>query len=1002
MGEKMTMIPFDKLMNWALREYREQGTVFGVRKFYKNESGSSVAVCGDVLASPLGPAAGPNAQLAQNIVAAYLAGSRFIELKTVQVMDGEELRRCVPRPCINAQDEGYNVEWSTELTVPDAFDEYVKGWFAVHVLARELGLGDRRDFAYNMSVGYDLEGIKSPKIDRYIEDMKDASRTDIWRSCTDWLRANLHRFTSFGEADLAAVSPRICSSITLSTLHGCPPDEIERIAKYLLDEKNVHTYVKCNPTLLGYDFARGILDEMGYGYLSFDDHHFKNDLQYAAAVSMLERLMAYAAERKLAFGVKITNTFPVKIKRGELPGEEMYMSGRALYPLSLSVANKLSQQFDGRLPISYSGGADAFNIQKLFAAGIQPITVATTILKPGGYERLKQLAELLEPLMRPEWSGVDTAAIKALAEDVVNDENHRKEKRETASRKTDSVLPLFDCFKAPCKEGGCPIHQQIPEYLSLAAKGAHDKAFQVIAIDNALPSITGEICNHACQAKCTRLDYDSPLEIRGAKRLAAEAAQESYIAALEPPALKTGKKAAVIGAGPAGVSAGLFLRRNGVDTTVLEQKDRPLGVVEHVIPAFRIPGQAIGRDFRMAEKMGVRFQFGVGPDYDVAVLRREYDFVVIATGAWKEGAVPVKQGGDKLLNALEFLQESKRKDCKVPLGRTVAVLGGGDVAMDCARAAKRAPGVEKVTIVYRRTKDFMPAEPEEIRLALGDGVELLELLGPVSYDGGALVCERMRLGDWDASGRRGVEPTGEQRELHFDAVISAVGARVDTALFEKNGLALDQWGRPVLSAAHESSVDNVYVAGDCRRGAATIVRAVADAKEAAIDILSKLGLPNDFTRVSLPQDEETLYARKGVLCASSLDDRDALRCLGCDQICEICCDVCPNRANVRVITPGFSDRHQILHLDGMCNECGNCGVFCPHTGNPYKDKLTLFWTEQDFADSENKGFLHLGGGQYRIKLTDGSVTTCAAADAAMPAGFRSMIRAVEEQYSYYL
>lgn len=1003
MSEIMRPIPFSHLMDWALREYEQQGRIFGVQKekFYKNESGKYMTIFGQKLSSPIGPAAGPNSQLAQNIIAAYLGGARFMELKTVQKMDGDELRACVPRPCINAEDEGYNVEWSTELTVPQAFEEYVKAWVAIHALSKELGLAQETDFAFNMSVGYDLDGIKTDKINDYIEGMKNAADTAVFKDSIAWLNSNIGRFKNYSAADVSAISPQVSNSVTLSTLHGCPPQEIERIAKYLLEEKKVNTFVKCNPTLLGYEFARNILNEMGYHYISFDEHHFNNDLQYTDAVAMLGRLLEYGTERNLAFGVKITNTFPVQIKRKELPGEEMYMSGRSLFPLSISVANKLSQDFNGKLTISYSGGADAFNIADIFKTGIQPITVATTILKPGGYERLKQLSEILEPEMKAEWAGVDVAGLKAYAESVAKMPFYRKDQRPVASRKTDVPLPLFDCYQAPCKNGGCPIEQAIPLYLNLVAQGKYDEAFRVIAVDNANPGVTGTICNHACQGKCTRLDYDSSLEIRNAKLLAVQAAQEAFIRNIQPCAIKSDKKAVVVGAGPAGVSAALFLRRNGVDVTVLEKRDRPFGIVEYVIPEFRISAETIKKDFEMAEKYGVNFKFNVS-DIDVAALQKEYDFVVLAIGAWKEGAAAVKEGQEKLLDALAFLEESKVNNCKVALGKQVAVIGGGDVAMDCARAAKRAPGVEKVTIVYRRTRDFMPAEPEEIRLALEDGVEMVELHAPLSYDGKTLACEEMLLGDWDDSGRRGIIGTGKNDNLSFDTVICAVGARVDNTLFEASGVALDGRGRPVVSAACESSLKNVYIAGDCKAGPSTVVAAIADGKHIAIDILAKLGIENDFIAMKNDLPVETLYDRKGVMVAASKEKEDGDRCLSCAQLCELCCDVCPNRANVRIPMPGFANSSQILHVDGMCNECGNCGIFCPHKGDPYKDKVTVFWSEEDFHDSTNRGFFKTGEDEALIRLEDGSTFTAPLSDARIPAELSTFIRAIIKDYSYYI
>ncbi|MCL2562958.1 MAG: putative selenate reductase subunit YgfK, partial [Oscillospiraceae bacterium] len=559
MGHIMHPIPFDKLILWARQELAEQGSIFGIRrgKFYAADGAKQWF--SERLGTVIGPAAGPHSQLAQNIVAAYLAGSRFMELKTVQKMDGEELRACIPRPCINAQDEAYNVEWSTELTVQEAFDEYLKGWFACHVLQAELGFSAERDFVFNMSVGYDLAGIQSPKIDGYIEGLKDASQTPIWAECMGWLEANIDSFEKLTKADLAKISPKVCTSICLSTLHGCPPEEIERIARYLIGEKGLTTFVKCNPTLLGYETARGLLDEMGYTYLTFDDHHFKADLQFSDAVPMLGRLQETATGLGLGFGVKLTNTFPVKQKRGELPGEEMYMSGRSLLPLTLTVAKRLSEAFDGKLPISYSGGADAGNIDRIFAAGIFPITVATTLLKPGGYERLTQMAQMLEPLMAQVGNTVDVAKVAALAEGVTSEAPYCKAAREYECRKTDSKLGLFDCFKAPCKDGGCPIEQQVPEYLGLVGHGKFDEAMEVIAIDNAAPAITSVICAHTCQSKCTRMDYESPIQIRGAKRVAVEKAMDALLAKTAPVPLKTDKKAVVIGAGPAGIAAGLYL-----------------------------------------------------------------------------------------------------------------------------------------------------------------------------------------------------------------------------------------------------------------------------------------------------------------------------------------------------------------------------------------------------------------------------------------------------------
>ena len=465
MSEKMYPIPFRSLMNWILAEREKTGEVFGVHKRWIADPAKTLSIFGEKIESPFGPAAGPNSQLAQNIIAAYVAGARFFEVKTVQKMDGAELAACVPRPCILADDEGYNQEWSTELEVVQALDEYVKAWFALKIMAKVWHYGDPDGFVFNMSVGYDLEGIRGPKIDHYIESMKDASQLPVFAECRKVLTELFPEEAAF----IASISPQVSHSITLSTLHGCPPDEIERIASYLLTEKHVHTFVKCNPTILGYHDARTILDSMGYDYIVFDDHHFNEDLQWKDAVPMFERLQALADHEKLQFGLKLSNTFPVDTTRGELPNDEMYMSGRSLFPLTIEMCRRISAQFGGKMKISFAGGADFFNCDKLLAAGIWPVTVATTILKPGGYNRLTQMAEKTAGMPFRPFDGTDTEAIAALSASCRTDPHHCKPVKPLPTRKSEEKVPWFDCYSAPCR-GGCPIAQDIPSISSCAAR----------------------------------------------------------------------------------------------------------------------------------------------------------------------------------------------------------------------------------------------------------------------------------------------------------------------------------------------------------------------------------------------------------------------------------------------------------------------------------------------------------------------------------------------------
>lgn len=1005
MSDLMRPIPFEDLIRWSLEEYKKEDSIFGIKKenFYNNENNTKLkTVFGDTISSAVGPAAGPQSQLAQNILASYLTGARFIELKTVQILDGEDIQKAINKPCIYSEDECYNCEWSTELTVKQAFEEYVKAYFLIIVMAKELGISDSKDFAYNMSVGYDLEGIKSKKIDTYIESLKDAKDSEIFNECVDFLKENIDLFENFGLDDLEKISPVVCDSITLSTLHGCPAEEIEKIARHLIVEKQMSTFIKCNPTMLGYDFVRDTLDKMGFDYISFTDHHFKNDLQYEDAIEMIKRLLDLGEENGKAFGVKLTNTFPVDVKRDELPSDEMYMSGRSLLPLTISMAAMLSEKFDGKLPMSYSGGADGLNIKELFKVLKQPITVASTILKPGGYLRFNQLAEETEDLLSENLDDINVGEIKKLKEEIIKDwKNNKLYRQKVGSRKTDSPLPITDCYKAPCKDGGCPIGQQVPEYLKLVREGKFDKAMEVIAMDNTAPTILGKLCAHYCQDHCTRVDYEESIQIRDMKLIAAENAQDEFLEKIQKSDIKSDKKVLVIGAGPGGIAAASYLRRNGMDVTVREKLSKPYGIVSHIIPEFRISDKEIEKDYQIAKRQGVNFIFDSEVTESFDELKKDYDYIIAATGAWKEGRSPVKEGSENILDALDFLWDVRMGDGR-DLGKKVAVIGAGDVAMDCTRTAARLDGVDEVALVYRRTEAYMPATQEEVDDVKEEGHKIYELIAPYSYDGKVLKCEKMELGDFDQSNRRSINPTGEKLELEFDTVIGATGARVDTTIYEKNNINLDDWGNVKTNNSYETNIDNVYVIGDGRAGASTIVKAMGEAKEVTLDILKKENLSNDFEKFDFEDDEKILFNKRGRLQRKVSGKNEGFRCLKCDQICEMCTEVCPNRANVAIKVDGFDNLKQIIHLDGMCNECGNCSFFCPHAGRPYKDKFTIFWTKEDFDDSTNTGALKLADGKYLLRLENGKEVESTDIKADLPEKLFKILDKIEKDHPYYL
>ena len=982
MSELMTPIPFRELMTWITTEYRRDGAVFGVHKPYK-AGVKKLPIFGEAIETPFGPAAGPNTQLAQNIIAGYFAGARFFELKTVQKMDGADLAACINRPCILAEDECYNCEWSTELYVQQAFEEYVKAWCALKIMAKVYGLGDPNGFVFNMSVGYDLAGIQGEKIDTFLNGMVDASKTPIFQECI----AVLKEFFP-GESDyIDTITPHVSGSVTVSTLHGCPPDEIERIASYLLEKKHLHTFVKCNPTILGYETARSILDSMGYDYIAFDDHHFKEDLQYSDAVPMFHRLQALADREGLEFGLKLSNTFPVDVKAGELPSEEMYMAGKSLFPLTTTMAAMMAREFGGKLRLSYAGGADAFNIDKLFACGIWPITMATTELKPGGYQRFTQIGDKLDALDFKPFTGVDVVGIEALSLAARSDKYHVKAIKPLPRRKLYEKVPLLDCFTAPCK-GGCPIHQDIPEYIELCRKGAYASALRLITEKNPLPFITGTICAHNCMTKCMRNYYDEPVNIRATKLVAAEKGYDAYMSKITPPAPVTdGRKVAVIGGGPTGMSAAYFVGRAGIPVTLFEKADRLGGIVRQVIPAFRISDEAIDKDVALMEKMGVEVKLNTEAPSVAELKAQGYTHIFFAVGAWKAGRLDIPGNVVPVIGWLRDMKAGK----DVSLGH-VAVVGGGNTAMDAARAALRA-GAKSSTLVYRRTKKYMPADAEELEMAIADGVEFLELVAPVEQKDGKLICEKMKLGDPDDKGRRQPVPTGEMVEIPCDTVVSAVGEKVESEVFTRNGITVDEKGIP----AFKTNLEGVDAGGDAMRGPATVVEGIADAQyfaNAVIGEAHKFAIPAKAVAT-----REEAVAKKGVLCESAKCEGD--RCLTCNVVCQVCADVCPNRANVVIELP--DGRQQILHVDRMCNECGNCAVFCPYDSAPYREKFTLFLTREGFDESvNNQGFLPLGGKKVLVRLDSKVFEADLDAKNDLPADIEVFIWTVLTKYAYLM
>ena len=390
---------FPDLLRRMLREHEREGKVFDLpaRKFWHGapDLDTSVLFHGRRAASPLGPAAGPQDQMAQNVVLAWLAGSRILELKTVQIND----RLVIPRPCIDATTVGYNVEWSQELRLEQSLREYVAGSMLVDVLKHTNLLGQpsdvlKQDTILDMSVGYDLAGIRSPPVRGWIEAMKDA-------------RAEVAALRKEIPADLARLrdiefTTALSDQITLSTFHGCPAGEIEGIVRFLLTEMDVHVTVKLNPTLLGREAVDGLLhDVLGYHEVRTRPQDFDKDLQWAQALEITDRLSEVARARGRRFQVKLSNTLVVENHRPFFPVSEavMYLSGEPLHVVTLNLVEKY-RRARPEVPISFSAGVDARNYPDCAALGFTPITTCTDLLRPGGYARLPKYAENLEERMR--------------------------------------------------------------------------------------------------------------------------------------------------------------------------------------------------------------------------------------------------------------------------------------------------------------------------------------------------------------------------------------------------------------------------------------------------------------------------------------------------------------------------------------------------------------------------------------------------------------------------
>jgi putative selenate reductase len=321
--------------------------------------------------------------------------------------------------------------------------------------------------------------------------MKDANNTKMFNDCLNILRRDIKKFKRFKNEDIDKISSRISNMVTLSTMHGCRAEEISDIARHLIKNKKINTFIKCNPTLLGYDNVRSILDGLGYNDVVIRKEDFEHDLKFDAAVEIVEELKRLGRENGVNTGIKLTNTLPVCNSRGILPGKSMYMSGKPLYPIAAGVAGMFAERFGEEIHVSMSGGIDKNNVLDVLKAGIYPVTTATLLLKPGGYKNMKGLMDIISE-GHIKYGKLNPEAIKELSEKSRNDSNY---KNSGERRQIDDTLPVFDCFKTNCGicVDVCPNRANMRSY-----DDRFGSAYQIIHIDSR--------CNECgnCHTFCTR------------------------------------------------------------------------------------------------------------------------------------------------------------------------------------------------------------------------------------------------------------------------------------------------------------------------------------------------------------------------------------------------------------------------------------------------------------------------------------------------------------------
>ena len=455
----------------------------------------------------------------------------------------------------------------------------------------------------------------------------------------------------------------------------------------------------------------------------------------------------------------------------------------------------------------------------------------------------------------------------------------------------------------------CPAHVDVPGYIALIGEGRYADAVRLIRKDNPFPTTCGFICEHPCEARCRRNMVDDSVNIRGLKRMAAD-----YAGEVDPPACapSTGKRIAVLGGGPGGLSAAYYLQLMGHQAVVYEMLPKLGGMLRYGIPNYRLPKERLEEDIDCILKTGVQVKYGmkIGQDITIQQLRKEYDAVLITIGASTDKKLGLEgEDAQGVLSAVQFLRNVGKNIIMDLTGKEVAVVGGGNVSMDAVRTAKRL-GARKVSIVYRRRRADMTALPQEIEGAIAEGVELQTLKAPSSIDvdeagqvRGLYVTPQMVSAIRD--GRASIRPTGkEDVYIPCDVLIVAIGQNIETRHFEEAGIPVERGKIRTKSTGTFENMPGVFAGGDCASGPASVITAIAAGKVVAANIDEYLGYHHEIScdvdipepdltdrspcgRVNLTEREACLRVKdfEGVENCMTENEakQEAGRCLRCDH-----------------------------------------------------------------------------------------------------------------------